>query len=121
MLLQDRLRSAQDRNDTDLQAQTLFYMAQCSIGRGRVDEAISRIERAMQLRFHWYRGPERHYAEAAKRALVGDRDGALRMLARAVDEGHAEADWLSRDAAFDALRGDPEFEAIASRMRDLAF
>jgi hypothetical protein len=48
-------------------------------------------------------------------ALKGDRTAALHWLRQAVSQGYHAADWMTRDADLEVLRGDPEFEAIVAQ------
>jgi hypothetical protein len=50
---------------------------------------------------------------------MGDRDGALAAAERAVEGRATDAVWLGARPAFDAVRGEPRFQALLTRM-DLA-
>lgn len=51
------------------------------------------------------------------RARLGDGDGALAALARAVDHGYDDPVELGSDPDLESLRGDPGFEALVERAR----
>jgi tetratricopeptide (TPR) repeat protein len=50
-------------------------------------------------------------------ALLGDRHAALVFVRRAVALGNHNYPWFCRDRNYDALRGDPEYEAILANVR----
>ncbi len=56
-----------------------------------------------------------HYRIARARALVGDRDAALRSLERAGALGYLPLDLMAREPDFEALRKEPAFEALLRR------
>jgi serine/threonine-protein kinase len=58
------------------------------------------------------------YAAALAHTGIGDREGALRWLARSVDAREREAvmNGVSCDPMFDSLKSDPRFTALMQRM-----
>src|SRR5262249_1260323 len=62
------------------------------------------------------------YNLASNASAAGQKEKALAYLRGAVDSGmpHAIAEYMSRDPELKLLRGDPEFEALASRARQAA-
>jgi len=57
------------------------------------------------------------YNVACAYSVLGDREDALAMLDRAVQQGRGNLEWIEHDADFDNLRSDPRFEAIVNRIR----
>jgi adenylate cyclase len=57
------------------------------------------------------------YNVACAYSVLGDRDEAIQMLDLAVKHGLGNLEWIEKDPDFDALRGDPRFEAIIDRLR----
>ena len=45
-------------------------------------------------------------------AALGDREGALAMLERAVEERDDHASWLAVTPEFDEIRGDQRFDRL---------
>ncbi|MGQ9591602.1 MAG: TlpA family protein disulfide reductase [Planctomycetota bacterium] len=58
-----------------------------------------------------------HYELASNCALLGDKKEALLQLAKAIDRGFWDAEYLARDESLKSLRGDKEFEAELERAR----
>ena len=56
---------------------------------------------------------------AQVRIALGDMDGAIRDLERAIDTRAVEVIWLERRPAFAPLRADPRFDTLLAR-RDAA-
>jgi tetratricopeptide (TPR) repeat protein len=83
---------------------------------GRGDEAGECLARLEALRAERYVSP---VLDAQILAAVGDREGALAAAERAVEGRATDAVWLGVRPAFDALRGEPRFQALLTRM-DLA-
>jgi hypothetical protein len=50
------------------------------------------------------------------RLAFGDRDGALKAFARAVDEHDPGMVWLGVDPRVDALRSDPRFQSLLKQL-----
>ncbi len=57
------------------------------------------------------------YNAACFYALKGDIDRSLELLARAVELGWRNHDWLETDSDLDSLRTDPRFIALLKKMR----
>jgi tetratricopeptide (TPR) repeat protein len=61
--------------------------------------------------------PNSHYNMALLHMQLGDPDSALAALERDVQLGDRDAAYLEQDRAFLAVRGDPRFHALLTRMR----
>jgi hypothetical protein len=63
---------------------------------------------------------ERSYAQATALAAVhaglGEKDRALEWLERAFEEHCPQLAWLRYDLVWDALREEPRFQALLSKM-----
>lgn len=88
-----------------------FSSARALAERART-EAIALSERAIVL---ITRGPEELFQQARHLAYLSERDRALAILARAVDEGFFCYPALVRDPWLHPLRANPKFEAILQR------
>lgn len=58
-----------------------------------------------------------HYELASNCALLGDKKEALLQLAKAIDRGFWDAEYLARDESLKSLRGEEGFEAELERAR----
>lgn len=58
------------------------------------------------------------YWLASLYALLGDRDEALTWLERATELGNENFPWFERDPNWEALRVDPEYQALLTRLRE---
>ncbi|PYS84642.1 MAG: hypothetical protein DMF67_04600 [Acidobacteria bacterium] len=56
------------------------------------------------------------YWLATTHAMLGDRDDALRWLARAVELGNENRTWFESDPNWEALRTDPRFRELMNRL-----
>lgn len=75
-------------------------------------QALEKVERAGIVDGEqWY-----HFGNV--HALLGDADGCLRDLERAVDSGFFNYPFMLHDAFLDPLRGAPRFQRILARARD---
>ena len=83
-----------------------------ALAEGARTEAIALSERAIALITH---GPEELFQQARHLAYLSERDRALVILARAVDEGFFCYPALVRDPWLNCLRAAPEFEGILQR------
>jgi hypothetical protein len=54
---------------------------------------------------------------AAARAVIGQHDEAIDMLARASDEGFPCYPWFERDPLLESIRGMPRFIALIAELR----
>ena len=91
-------------------------LAQCDIGRGRVESALARIAGSIAHTVP-SENVERIFAEAEIAALRGQDEDALRTLARASELGFDDFDRLENDLAFVRLRSRTEFKAAVSAAR----
>jgi len=84
----------------------------------RFDEAMTALQTANEQTFsQGMRGAEFLMVMAAYHAMAGDPDQALEWLAQAVDGGMIVSTRISKEYPyFSELDGDPEYEAIQSRM-----
>ncbi|RKX32466.1 MAG: hypothetical protein DRP22_02240 [Verrucomicrobia bacterium] len=57
------------------------------------------------------------YNLACSYALVGNRDGAMSALKRAVDLGYDDFEWAQEDSDLESLRKDPEFGRLLEQMK----
>ena len=57
------------------------------------------------------------YNAACTCAILGERDRALELLDRAVQNGRGSLAWTENDEDLANLRGDPRFAAIIERVR----
>lgn len=87
----------------------LLGFAQANLGRIRdAERLLDRLERLNQPAVSWQ--------VAVLRLGLGDRDGSLEWLARAVADRGVGVIWVKVDPILDPLRGDPRFAAILSAM-----
>jgi hypothetical protein len=61
--------------------------------------------------------PEAMFQEGWLLCDAGDHAEGLKFLRRAIDKGYTVAATLEKAPAFDALRGDPEFERLVADAR----
>lgn len=81
---------------------------------GRVDEAVAAQERALSL------NPDDMSTlinGACLRARMGDKDGALDLLEKAVTHHGAQRDWIEHDADYDCLRDEPRFIRLMAKLK----
>jgi TolB-like protein/tRNA A-37 threonylcarbamoyl transferase component Bud32/Flp pilus assembly protein TadD len=64
------------------------------------------------------RDPEPKYWTAAEMAYVGQKDVALRLLKKAVEQSYCQVYGLNHDPLFSSLRGDAEFASIRAAAVD---
>jgi len=83
----------------------------CHKRTGRLDLAIQSLEEALELA-----GSEAivHYNLACYWSLAGNRKLALKYLAQALDIDPNYRDLVPEEHDFDAIRSDPEFQALMS-------
>ena len=100
---------------------TYRYLAQCRIALGERTQARQAVERSVIPAPAGFNNLTSAYVQAELAALDEKRSEALRFLELAAEWGYDDADWLARDLAFDALRGDAEFQRIAAVVEDRQF
>lgn len=81
---------------------------------GQRARALDYVGRALRLRPD---GFATAYNVACTYAVLGMRDEAMENLDRAIRNGRGDLGWIEHDADFEALRGDPRFDAIVGRLR----
>jgi tetratricopeptide (TPR) repeat protein len=77
----------------------------------------------LQEAFPFESDAEHYYLIGDTYALLGDKTGALRMLASAVESGFFCLPWMSRDPFLDSMRDDAGFQQVldAARQQHEAF
>ena len=78
--------------------------------RGVLDE--------VRIQYQEFPDPEGQFLIARMMARAGRREYSLEFFDRAVSQGYANYPLIVRDSSFDALRGDPAFEAIVRRAEE---
>jgi TolB-like protein/Flp pilus assembly protein TadD len=87
---------------------------------GNIEEGLSTVRKFEQINIAdaeaWF-----HFAESY--ALLGDKDGCIRILKRAVDSGFFNYPFMQTDSFLDSVRDDPEFQRIlkAAKAKHEAF
>jgi hypothetical protein len=87
----------------------LHWAAHISIVDKKNEEAAALLDAAMAI------GPvepEMYYDRACVRSLLGDPNGALSDLERALTAGYRNWDWIDKDPDLSGLRADPRFPAF---------
>jgi TolB-like protein/Flp pilus assembly protein TadD len=86
----------------------------------RFDEAMNRSRKALdELNALGFKNPFMELIEAVYFAMAGDRDAAVGLLSSAVDGGLLVGTRFARAwSGLSVLEGDPEYEAVQSRMVD---
>ena len=57
---------------------------------------------------------------ACSYSLLGQTEDAIACLEKAVANGMRHWEWLAKDSDFDAIRGNPRFEALLNRLAPAA-
>jgi hypothetical protein len=99
---------------------TLNGELQQSYGSKKWPAALSVLDRMMKLADETKNGEVRaavFYMEGCVYSLAGQRAPALEALRRAVAEGFTDYGKYSSDTDLDALRGDPEFQALLAEIK----
>jgi adenylate cyclase len=96
-------------------ARALQLAAVLSARVGQRARALDYVGRALRLRPDEFAAA---YNVACAYAVLGMRDEALHNLDRAIRNGRGDLGWIEHDPDFEALRGDPRFDAIVGRLRD---
>jgi len=92
-----------------------LHLAAVLSGRlGQRERALTYIRRVEQLRPDEFATA---YNVACAYAVLEMREEALAALDRAVSNGRGDLGWIEHDPDFDALRGDPRYDAIVGRLR----
>jgi non-specific serine/threonine protein kinase/serine/threonine-protein kinase len=100
---------------------TYRHLAQCYIALREWTQARDALERSAGAAAPGSNSAGAAYVQAELAALDRKWSEALRFLELAVERGYEDADYLSRDLAFEALRGDAEFRRIAAVVEDRQF
>jgi tetratricopeptide (TPR) repeat protein len=107
----DAYRRSLDSDDGDLRLTSLMGMAWCYKRNGRVDMALSMMEKA------YHADPKQPvilYNIACYHAVQGNKPQALSWLGRALRMEKALARLIPEEHDFDRLRNDPDFQFIAN-------
>jgi TolB-like protein/Tfp pilus assembly protein PilF len=89
-------------------------LANALVVAGRTDEARAMLAELSRRRTERYVSA---WALASIHAGLGEKEDALHWLDRAFEERDSSLVWLKVHPRFDALRGEPRFEALLERMR----
>jgi TolB-like protein len=101
-----------EQTSTPLPLVRCAFSAARALAEGERAQAVAFTERAIAL---ITRGPEELFQQARHLAYLSERDRALAILGRAVDEGFFCYPALVRDPWLHPLRANPGFEAILQR------
>jgi len=108
----DAIQGHLEMNPHDTRALIIGAAQLCIIGEQ--EKGLEMAERALgQDENH----PNLFYNAACFYALQGDIDRSLELLARAVELGWGNRDWLETDSDLDSLRADHRFVALLKRMQ----
>jgi serine/threonine-protein kinase len=88
-------------------------LANACAAAGRREEALAILDDLKSRRGRQYVSP---WGLASIYARLGEKDAALEWLERAYDEHDSTLVWLKVHPRFDALRGEPRFAALLSKM-----
>jgi tetratricopeptide (TPR) repeat protein len=81
---------------------------------GRISDGLKMDRRLVRLQ------PDNataHYNLACSLALVKKKADALRSLEAAVKLGYRDYDWMQQDPDLDALKSDPQFQALIAQLK----
>ncbi|MEK7470330.1 MAG: tetratricopeptide repeat protein, partial [Planctomycetota bacterium] len=81
----------------------------------RIGETAKSIEAGKRL-LDLHRAGLWLFRDARARAKAGDREGALKALAEAVENGFDEEEWLDGEAGFDSVRSDGGFQVLREKV-----
>ncbi len=101
--------------------ESLFELARLHQNRGDLVEADTLFRAWLEAK-ETEHGPESAYfafSEARVRAIVGDREMALRLLQTALDRGFSDP-WIARNFDLKPLHGDPRFQGIVAEVMSRA-
>jgi quercetin dioxygenase-like cupin family protein len=87
-----------------------WFAAQPYRSRGEYARGLELVREGLEAKPD---DPARHFQVACYEAYVGNRDEALARLRYALERNDEMKEWARGHAAFESLRGDPEFLAIA--------
>lgn len=80
--------------------------------QGKYEQAERRCLAAVRL---LPQAPEAYYNLACAQARQGKREQAMRSLARAVENGFRQSEWMSKDPDLENLRVDPQFASLVEK------
>ncbi len=98
----------------DLYISAQLNLCDAQIAMRRLQEAVSTCSRVTELSPRDALG---HYNLAGAHALMGEHEKALDALARDMEMGDTDWEYLGSDAWFAGLRGHPRFDAIVAEMK----
>lgn len=91
----------------------LTFGAYALVEQGQPEKARVWSERALDADRD---EPAIMYNVACTYSLLGDNDGAIELLERAIEQGYGHRAWLAHDPDLAPLRDDPRFQALLERL-----
>lgn len=83
---------------------------------------VGACDKGLEVDLHLARAcpdePEVWYNLGCSHALVGNKEDAFRALARALELGYDDVEWMSKDNDLESIRRDPRFHTLLQHLHE---